>query len=102
MGEAGVALKIPVTVVIPVRNEERNLARCLERLGAFAHVLVVDSGSSDATVEIARAHGAEVIDFTWNGRYPKKRNWVLTTQTLPTEWVLFLDADEIVTSALCA
>lgn len=101
MRAADNALKLPVTVVVPVRNEERNLARCLKRLAAFAHVLVVDSGSSDATVEIARAHGAELVNFTWNGHFPKKRNWVLITQTLSTEWVLFLDADENVTDAFC-
>lgn len=94
--------KIAATVIVPVRNEERNLARCLSKLGDFAHVLVVDSGSTDATPEIARAHGAELVDFSWNGRFPKKRNWVLTTVALPTDWVLFLDADEIVSDAFCS
>lgn len=91
--------QLPVTVVIPVRNEERNLPSCLARLGAFAQVLVVDSNSTDATREIAASAGSMVIDFDWNGRFPKKRNWVLAHHSFATPWVLFLDADELVTDA---
>lgn len=90
---------LPVTVVVPVKNEERNLPRCLAALGGFAHVLVVDSSSTDGTVAIAKAAGAEVIDFHWTGGFPKKRNWVLQTYDFKTDWVLFLDADELVTPA---
>jgi glycosyltransferase involved in cell wall biosynthesis len=92
---------IPVTVVLPVKNEARNLLACLERLSRFAHVLVVDSQSTDPTIEIARQHGAEVVQFEWDGRYPKKRNWVLLNYRFNTEWVLFLDADEILDEAFC-
>lgn len=88
-----------VTVVVPVRNEEANLGECLERLSPFAHVFVLDSGSMDRTCEVARAHGATVLSFKWNGRYPKKRNWFLLNHTPTTPWVLFLDADERVTPA---
>ncbi|SDS66255.1 glycosyltransferase family 2 protein [Erythrobacter sp. HL-111] len=92
---------IPISVVIPVRNEEANLGQCLQRLGCFDEVIVVDSGSTDATCQIAANHGATVIQFEWNGRYPKKRNWVLLNQRLQNEWVLFLDADELVTEMFC-
>lgn len=85
---------LPVTVVVPTRNEASNLPQCLSRLGAFAHVWVVDSGSTDGTPDIARAHGARVIEFAWPGGYPKKRNWVLLNETIETPWVLFLDGDE--------
>lgn len=88
---------LPVTVVIPVKNEADNLPRCLERLSAFSQVVVVDSGSSDATCEIAQETGAEVLQFNWNGQFPKKRNWVLRNYAFTTDWVLFLDADEFVT-----
>ena len=92
---------IPVTVAIPVRNEERGLAACLERLARFAQVVVIDSGSTDRTCEIARAHGAGVVQFAWNGRFPKKRNWFLREHRPSTPWVLFLDADELVDGAFC-
>jgi glycosyltransferase involved in cell wall biosynthesis len=88
--------QIPITVVVPVKNEEANLARCLSRLTRFAEVIVVDSASTDRTPEIARQHGATLINFEWNGRYPKKRNWLLMNHTLANPWVLFLDADEII------
>lgn len=90
---------IPVTVVIPVKNEEVNLPRCLERLSRFSEVLVVDSGSTDATRKIAEESGARLIDFDWNGRFPKKRNWVLRNVPLANDWVLFLDADEYICDA---
>lgn len=93
---------IPVTVVVPVRNEERNLPTCLSRLGEFAEVLVVDSHSSDRTAEIARAAGATVLQFDWSGGFPKKRNWVLMNHAFKTPWVLFLDADEHLPPAFIA
>jgi len=92
---------IPATVVIPVRNEQANLAQCLSRLDAFNEVIVVDSGSVDNTCQIADDYGASVIQFDWNGRYPKKRNWVLIHQELRNAWVLFLDADEYITQEFC-
>ena len=92
---------IPITVVLPVKNEAGNLPRCLERLTRFAKIYVVDSGSDDDTEEIATSFGAEVVQFRWNGRFPKKRNWFLENHELPTEWVLFLDADEFVTPEFC-
>jgi glycosyltransferase involved in cell wall biosynthesis len=90
---------LPVTVVVPVRNEERNLPACLSRLNEFADVIVVDSGSTDRTVEIAHEAGVTLLEFTWDGGFPKKRNWVLLHHHFTTPWVLFLDADEYVTPA---
>lgn len=89
---------LPVTVVIPTKNEAKNLPQCLSRLGNFACVWVVDSGSTDGTQQIARDHGTRVIDFAWAGGYPKKRNWVLLNEQFETPWVLFLDGDEQVSA----
>jgi glycosyltransferase involved in cell wall biosynthesis len=89
---------LPVSVVIPVRNEAANLPRCLERLGRFAEVIVVDSSSTDETPQIARNAGVEYINFEWDGKYPKKRNWLLLNHPPKSPWVLFLDADEFVTT----
>jgi glycosyltransferase involved in cell wall biosynthesis len=92
---------LPVTVVVPTLNEEANLAACLARLGRFERVVVVDSGSTDGTRGIAAAAGAEWVDFRWDGRFPKKRNWFLRSGAIRTPWVLFLDADEFVGADFC-
>lgn len=92
---------LPVTVAVPVKNEEANIALCLDRLGRFAEVVVIDSGSSDRTCEIAREYDARVVEFRWDGKYPKKRNWFLMNEPPRQEWVLFLDADEFVDDAFC-
>jgi glycosyltransferase involved in cell wall biosynthesis len=95
------AMTLPITVVIPVRNEENNLARCLRNLHRFERIVVVDSQSTDSTLKIALEAGADVINFSWNGRYPKKRNWLLINHPPSTPWVMFLDADEIVDNRFC-
>jgi glycosyltransferase involved in cell wall biosynthesis len=95
-------MSLPVTVVIPVKNEEKNLATCLQRLGKFADILVVDSGSTDSTLEIAAIYSANVLQFSWDGAFPKKRNWALLNYNFKTEWVLFLDADEVVDDSFCS
>ncbi len=93
--------QLPVTVAVPVKNEEANLARCLECLGRFAEIVVIDSESQDRTGEIAREFGARVVNFRWDGRYPKKRNWFLMNEPPTQDWVLFLDADEFLNDAFC-
>lgn len=92
---------IPVTVAIPVKNEGANLSKCLERLGRFAEIVVIDSCSTDQTREIAKSFGARVVNFSWDGKYPKKRNWFLLNVPPQQPWVLFLDADEFVDDAFC-
>ena len=89
--------KIPISVVIPVKNEERNLPLCLEKLASFSEVVIVDSQSTDRTAEIVNSFGFKLINFKWNGHFPKKRNWTLRNVNLKNDWVLFLDADEFLT-----
>ncbi len=89
--------KIPITAVVVTKNEEARLARCLASLKNFSEVIVVDSGSADRTAEIAYNYGAHVINFRWNGRYPKKRQWILDHVAMRHEWVFFIDADEVAT-----
>jgi len=91
---------LPVSVIIPVRNEAKNLRRCLEALGDAGEVIVVDSQSTDATVEIAREFGAQVVQFHYQGGWPKKRQWAMETLPLAYDWILLLDADEVVTPEL--
>ncbi|MBF0309876.1 MAG: glycosyltransferase family 2 protein [Magnetococcales bacterium] len=92
--------KLPITAIVPCRNEAANIVACLASLSPAARVVVVDSASSDATPVLAREAGAEVIDFSYEGGYPKKRQWVLDHLPLATPWVLLVDADERIPQAL--
>jgi glycosyltransferase involved in cell wall biosynthesis len=87
-------MKAPLSVVLPVLNEEENLGDALRSVEGADQVVVVDSGSRDRTVEIAEAAGAEVVRFDYPGRGPKKKSWALQNLELRNEWVLLLDADE--------
>jgi len=91
---------LPVTVIIPVRNEARNLPRCLEALRSVGEVYVIDSQSTDETRAIAESFGAKVVQFHYAGGWPKKRQWAMDTLPLAFDWVLLLDADEVLTSEL--
>ncbi len=91
---------IPVSVVLPVRNEARNLPAALASVSWAGQVIVVDSHSADGTAELARRLGAEVVQFCYSGQGPRKKNWALATLPFRHEWVLLLDADERVTPAL--
>jgi glycosyltransferase involved in cell wall biosynthesis len=93
-------LKAPVSVIVPVKNEAENLRRCLPALAWADEVYLVDSQSSDATAQVAREHGASVVQFRFNGTYPKKKNWALENLQLRNEWVLIVDADEVVVPEL--
>ena len=90
---------LDLTIAIPVRNEEKNLPGCLEAIGKeFAQkIVIIDSQSTDQTRQIAQNYGVEILDFKWNGKYPKKRNWFLQNHAPITKWILFLDADEYLT-----
>lgn len=92
--------KVPVSVIIPVRNEAANLPRCLEALREMGEVYVIDSQSTDSTVDIARSYGAQVVQFHYQGGWPKKRQWAMDTLPLAHEWILLLDADEVLTLEL--
>jgi glycosyltransferase involved in cell wall biosynthesis len=92
--------KLPVSVIIAVRNEAKNLPRCLQALRDVGEVYVIDSQSTDETVEIARAHGAQVAQFHYQGGWPKKRQWAMNTLPIAYDWVLLLDADELLTPEL--
>ena len=83
-----------ISVLVPTLNERRNIADCLASVRWSTEIVVVDSGSNDGTQELARAAGARVVDFKWNGQFPKKKNWALENVPWKNEWVLILDADE--------
>jgi glycosyltransferase involved in cell wall biosynthesis len=91
---ASAAFKIPVSVLIPAKNEQSNLPACLETLQRADEVFVVDSQSSDRSVEIAKTYGAHLVQFQFNGHWPKKKNWSLENLPFRNEWVLIVDCDE--------
>jgi glycosyltransferase involved in cell wall biosynthesis len=92
--------RAPLSVLVPVKNEAANLRDCLASV-SFAHeIVVVDSGSTDDTQGIAVAAGARVIQFAWNGKLPRKKNWALENVPWQHEWVLIIDADERITPEL--
>jgi glycosyltransferase involved in cell wall biosynthesis len=89
-----------LTAVILTYNEEKHLARCLDSLRRVAdRVYVVDSGSSDSTIAIAQTAGAKVLDHDWVN-HAVQFNWALGQLPDDTDWVIRLDADEVVTDEL--
>ncbi len=92
----------PLSVIILTYNEEDNLPACLESLkGLDCEIFVVDSGSTDRTVEIARSAGAKIAEHPFS-YYGAQRNWAQKNLAIQTDWVLHLDADERLTPELVA
>ena len=92
-------MTLPVSVFIITRNEERRIAKTIAAAKAFANqVVVVDSGSTDNTVEIAEKLGADVFYNEWQGYGQQKR---FAEDQCTSEWWFNLDADEVVTEELC-
>ncbi len=91
--------QVPVSVLVPIRNEATNLPRCLGSVRWADEIFVVDSRSSDGSVGIAEALGARVVQFEFNGTWPKKKNWALENLPFRNEWVFILDADEVLPAA---
>ncbi len=89
-----------IAVIILTRNEQLHLERCIRSLPACAsQVFVVDCGSDDATVEIARSLGATVVHHDWVN-YASQLNWAIRNCPITADWVMRLDADEYLTSGL--
>jgi glycosyltransferase involved in cell wall biosynthesis len=100
-GDAPPPRSVPVTVVVLTRDEEVNVARCLASAAWADQVVVVDSGSTDGTVPLARALGAEVVEQPWLG-YSGQRELALRLPEVRNDWVYFVDADEWVSPQLAA
>ena len=88
-------MKISATII--TYNEERNIPRAIESLRCADEIIVVDSGSSDRTVEIAEKLGARVVESAWPG-YANQKN--LAAERAAHDWILSLDADESLSEAL--
>lgn len=82
-----------ISVCLIVKNEEKNIERCLESIIDLSEeIIVVDTGSTDNTIPLAKSYGAKVIEYTWNNDFSDARNKSLEYAT--KDWILFLDADE--------
>ena len=92
--------KARVSVIVPVKDDAENLVRCLPALRWADEVFVVDSQSRDDTARVAAENGARLVQFRFNGTYPKKKNWALDNLPFRNEWVLIVDADEVVVPEL--
>jgi glycosyltransferase involved in cell wall biosynthesis len=86
-----------ITATIITYNEERNIARAMESLRCCDEIVVVDSGSSDRTAEIAQKLGARVIESPWGG-YARQKNYA--AECAGNDWILSIDADEALSEAL--
>src|SRR5438034_11627278 len=91
--EKGTIERPLLSLTMIVKNEEENLGRCLASVSGIAdELIVVDTGSTDRTVEIARQHGAQVYHFKWCDDFAAARN--VSLQHATGRWCLHLDADE--------
>ena len=86
-----------ITATIITRDEERNIARAIESLRCCDEILIVDSGSTDRTTELAEKLGARVVEAGWRG-YAGQKNWA--AEQAANDWILSLDADEALSEAL--
>ncbi len=84
-----------LSVCMIVKNEEEQIARCLASLKPVAgEIIIADTGSTDRTIDICRAFGAQVHDFTWTNDFSEARNFSMSKAT--GQWVLIHDADEVI------
>lgn len=88
-----------VTVIVLTKNEEANIVGVIENAQLVTpSILIVDSGSTDNTVELAEQHGAKVVYRAWDNDFSAQRNFAL--EHINTDWVLYLDADELMNDEL--
>ena len=89
-----------LVAVILTFNEEQHLPRCIASLaGVASEIVIADCFSTDATLDISRANGARIIQKNWVN-HATQFNWALTQLAADTDWVLRIDADEVLTPAL--
>jgi len=87
-----------ISAIVLTKNEEDNIEKCLKRLTFCDEIIVIDDNSTDDTAVLAKNIGAKVYSRSLNGDFASQRNFGL--EKAKSEWVLFIDADEIVTPSL--
>src|SRR5918993_2047324 len=96
---AALPAALPLTLLVIARNEAPIIARCLDSVPFAAEKIVIDSGSTDGTTEVAARHGARVVHQDWLGFGPQ-RNFASTQAA--HDWILTLDADEALSPELAS
>src|SRR3990167_5913953 len=91
-------MKAKLTVVVPTKNEEDKISRCLESIKWADEIVIVDGYSTDKTLDIAKDYGAKIVQNRFDGNFDKERN--LGIDNSSADWILQLDADEVVTPEL--
>ena len=87
-------MKNEISLCMIVKNEEEYLPRCLENIKDIVdEIIIVDTGSTDKTVEIAKSYGAKVYYFKWNNNFSEARNVSLKYAT--KDWILILNVDDL-------
>ena len=81
-----------LVAAIFTKNEEANIVECINSLRGVTEITVIDSNSNDGTQSLARSNGASVVNFNWDGHYPRKKQWSLN-HLKTADWVLMMDAD---------
>jgi glycosyltransferase involved in cell wall biosynthesis len=98
-GDQPAAGTVPLSVVVLTRDEEPNIRHCLASVAWAEQVVVVDSGSADDTVPIAKELGADLVEQPWLG-FSAQREFALRHEMLRHDWVYFVDADEWISPQL--
>jgi glycosyltransferase involved in cell wall biosynthesis len=90
-----------ITAIVLTYNEEIHLARCLNSIRSLTDdIYVIDSFSTDGTIEIAREYGAKLLQRAWDNNHSNQVNWALGQLPSDTQWVMRIDADEILSDEL--
>jgi glycosyltransferase involved in cell wall biosynthesis len=87
-----------ISAVVLTKNEEKSIERCLTSLAFCDEILIIDDGSTDKTVELAKQHNAVILEHDLASDFAAQRNYGMQKAT--NRWILFIDADEEVTPAL--
>ena len=91
---------LPVSAIVLTHNEEKNLPKCLDSIaGRVSEIIVVDSFSTDATLEVARKYTANIVQHAYEG-HPQQWHWTITNAAIANDWVFAIDADFVVTQGV--
>ena len=92
--------KLPISIIIAVKNEYLNLKKSLPKLKFAERIILVDSESTDSTQKLAKIYSVELVQFKYKKKGLKKRQWALNSLNIKSKWIMLIDADEIISKNL--